>query len=112
LGYEPNDLSGCAKSRVRLKPDTTDEEKETAALIVRGRQSLNLSIPQSITTLPSYQITRSRYAYAAPTMIFLIRMQGEPCEDAVGLRRLTLRVAAGPEHLPRLLVARIHDDGA
>ena len=41
------------------------------------------AIPQfnyPITRLPNYQILPVLYAYAAPTMIFLIRSHGEPCE--------------------------------
>ena len=72
----------------RLKPDTTDtaeadgraHTKTAAARMPAAVDQSPISNLQSITQLPNYPITKSVYAYAAPTMIFLIRMCGEPCE--------------------------------
>ena len=73
---QPISLGGPPKSHARKVA-----LPNKAALVLVGRQA-NVAIGQSITRSPNYPITRFsvRYAYAAPTMIFLIRSHGHPCE--------------------------------
>ena len=54
-------------------------EKRLGAGSFSGARDLS-STDQQSPTQPGSAFQRTDYAYAAPTMIFLIRMYGEPCE--------------------------------